>query len=76
MPLTPAAPKRKQIVLSSPRRPGGCFALVLALEFSTSGLGRPEDVEHALRLAHLASLPRLAEPDRRDPDPDPLRHIS
>jgi succinoglycan biosynthesis transport protein ExoP len=76
VPLSPAAPRRKQMVLLAAL--GGLaagVALVLALEFATSGLGRPEDVEHAFELAHLASLPRLAEPDRRDPDPDPLRHI-
>jgi capsular exopolysaccharide synthesis family protein len=74
VPLTPAAPKRKQIVLLATL--AGLvagLALVLALEFATSGLGRPEEVEHAFELAHLASLPRLAERDRDDPDP--LRHI-
>jgi polysaccharide biosynthesis transport protein len=74
VPLTPAAPKRKQIVLLAAL--GGLLggiALILVLEFATSGLGRPEDVEQAFELAHLASLPKLVEPDRQDPDP--LRHV-
>ena len=59
-PLFPAAPKRKRIVAIG--AVAGLVAgliLVLALEFLTSGIARPEDVERAFELSHLSSLPRI-----------------
>jgi capsular exopolysaccharide synthesis family protein len=62
IPLFPAAPKRTQIVLLATA--GGLLAgimLVLALEFATRGVARPEDIEPALSLPHLTSLPRISD---------------
>lgn len=59
-PLFPSAPKRKQIVALATA--GGfalALALALALEFSSPGIGRPEDAEQLLELEHISSLPRL-----------------
>lgn len=58
--LSPAAPKRKQILILAIL--GGLLAgiaLALALEFAASGITHPEDVEHALELAHLSSVPMI-----------------
>ncbi|KUO55570.1 MAG: hypothetical protein APF80_05415 [Alphaproteobacteria bacterium BRH_c36] len=71
-PTQPAAPKRKQIVILAAA--GGLalgLALILALEFATSGIGRPEEAEGLLALEHISSLPRF---DYANDEPDdPLR---
>lgn len=59
-PTSPAAPKRKQIVaLAAAAGMALGLALILALEFATPGIGRPEDAEGLLALEHISSLPRL-----------------
>lgn len=63
VPLFPAAPNRKQITLLA--LVGALAAglmLVLVLEFATSGVGRPEDVERIFDLAHLSSVPFATRP--------------
>lgn len=63
VPLFPAAPNRKQTTLLA--LIGGLvagLALVMILEFATSGIGRPEDVERVFDLAHLASVPWAVAP--------------
>lgn len=70
VPLFPAAPKRKQMVLLA-------FAaglilslgLVLGLEFITSGIVRGEDIEREFSLAHLGSLPLTTGTDVMSVDP-------
>lgn len=63
VPLFPAAPNRKQITLIAliAGLVAG-LALVMVLEFATSGVGRPEDVERLFDLAHLSSVPFAARP--------------
>ncbi|MCH9808331.1 MAG: polysaccharide biosynthesis tyrosine autokinase [Alphaproteobacteria bacterium] len=59
-PLYPAAPKRKQmVILAAAGSLAISLALVLALEFATPGIGRPEEAEGLLALEHISSLPRL-----------------
>lgn len=73
-PLFPAAPKRKQIVVLA--TVAGLLAglgLALALEFITSGIARPEDVERVFELSHLSSLPRMLPAG--DGALDPLKAI-
>lgn len=62
IPLSPAGPKRKQIVLLAIAA-GLVFGLGLAflLELATPGVVRPEDAERALDLDHLSSLPMIAD---------------
>lgn len=59
-PLGPSSPKGMKIIAIAA---AGGFALslllVLGLEFATSGLGRPEDVEDLLSITHLTSLPQI-----------------
>ncbi len=69
-PLYPTSPKRKHIAVI------GLIAGILAgmmaafvAELMTPGLARPEDVEYVLEVAHLSSLPRIAE----DAPDDPMR---
>ena len=63
VPLFPAAPNRKQITLIAlVGGLAGGLALVLVLEFATSGVGRPEDVERLFDLAHLSSVPWASRP--------------
>ncbi len=60
VPLVPAAPKRKQIVMIA--FIGGLFSsigLALVLEFVTTGVVTREDVERELALSHLSSVPSL-----------------
>ncbi|MGQ0672723.1 MAG: GumC family protein, partial [Hyphomicrobium sp.] len=60
VPLSPAAPKRKQIVLLA--LVAGLLAGVmaaLALEFGAPGITHPEDIEHTLELQHLSSVPEI-----------------
>ncbi len=73
VPLFPSFPKRKPMVAAG--LAGGLalgLALALALELMATGIGRPEDVERLLELAHLTSLPRLTE---RGAAADPLRSV-
>lgn len=73
-PLFPAAPKRKQIVALGTF--GGLIAglmLALALEFLTSGIARPEDIERTFELAHLSSLPSMTAVG--EPPVDPLKAV-
>lgn len=61
IPLYPAAPKRMQIVIMA--IVGGFLAgcaLALALEFATRGVTVAEDIESALAIAHLSSVPAAA----------------
>ena len=63
-PLYPASPKRKQLVLMSVA--GGfvlAIALAVLLELFAPGISRPDDVERALSLSHLASVPRMGGGD-------------
>jgi uncharacterized protein involved in exopolysaccharide biosynthesis len=61
IPLYPSAPKRMQIVLISVLAGLlGSMALAIALEFATRGVSVPEDVERALEIAHLSSVPTPA----------------
>lgn len=71
--LTPASPKRRQIVIL------GLFAglglgvlLALGLEFAAPGLSHPDDIERNLDVAHIASVPAIAA---GRPGSDPLRSI-
>ncbi len=77
VPLFPAAPKRKQMVLIS--LIAGLLAgiaLALILEFATPGLSRPEDVERVLEVAHLASVPEINGPGQGSLDPlRPIRML-
>jgi polysaccharide biosynthesis transport protein len=69
-PVQPASPKRNQILVLAAA--GGLtlgIALVLALEFATPGIGRPEDAEELLDLEHISSLPRLEAMDEEADDP-------
>lgn len=73
VPLFPASPKRKQIVLIA--LIAGLIlgvGLVLVLEFATTGVSHPDDVERSLEVAHIASVPAVAADA---PNPDPLRAI-
>jgi capsular exopolysaccharide synthesis family protein len=70
VPLFPAGPKRLQIVLLS--IVGGLIAglaIALVLEFATSGVAVPEDVERSLEIAHLSSIPLVAGPGGANLDP-------
>ncbi|MDX2307530.1 MAG: GNVR domain-containing protein [Hyphomicrobium sp.] len=70
VPLFPAAPKRKQMVLLAVL--AGLvlgIAVALVLEFANRGVTTPEDVERSLEVAHLASLPVIVEPDAEFADP-------
>lgn len=60
VPLFPAAPKRKQMVLLA--LIGGLIlgiGLCLVLEFATPGVSHPDDVERNLDVAHIASVPAI-----------------
>jgi exopolysaccharide transport family protein len=61
IPLHPASPKRKQLVLmaSAAGLLMGC-ALAVLLEIFAPGVSRPEDIKHALALDHLSSMPAIA----------------
>lgn len=74
VPLFPASPKRKQIVFLA--LIGGLLTgigIALILEFWTSGVSRSEDVERALDLEHLTSIPQISGPD--DGEADPMRAV-
>ncbi len=61
VPLFPAAPKRKQMVLLSLIL--GLvmgIGIVLLIEFATPGVSHPDDVERTLQVAHIASVPAYA----------------
>lgn len=74
VPLFPAAPKRKQMVLLALMAGLALgIGLALVLEFATPGVTTPEDVERSLEVAHLASLPPIPASD--DQRPDTLRAI-
>lgn len=69
-PMQPASPKRKQILILAAG--GGLalgIALILALEFATPGIGRPEEAEELLALEHISSLPRLEAATDEAADP-------
>ncbi len=68
VPLFPSAPNRKQVVLVALLMGlAAGIAIVLALEFATTGVGRPDDVERVFDLAHLASVPWAVRPgDKQD----------
>ncbi len=62
VPLHPASPKRKQLVLmaSAAGLLLGC-ALAVLLELFAPGVSRPEDIKRALALDHLSSMPAIAQ---------------
>jgi len=63
-PLKPAGPKRKQLLaVGFAMSLALGFGIALLLEFGTTGIGRPEDAEGVLDIAHLSSLPLLDEAD-------------
>jgi capsular exopolysaccharide synthesis family protein len=60
VPLYPASPKRKQIVLLALLAGLGLgLAAAMTIEMLAPGIGSPEDVERGLDLAFLSSLPHL-----------------
>lgn len=60
VPLSVASPKRMQLMaLGTMAGFALGFGLALLLEFASPGLRRPEDIEEALGIAHLASVPLL-----------------
>jgi capsular exopolysaccharide synthesis family protein len=60
--LFPASPNRKQILLLGLLAGFGLGILIaLALEFAAPGLSHPDDVERNLEVAHIASVPAVAE---------------
>ncbi|MFM9938342.1 MAG: GumC family protein [Hyphomicrobiaceae bacterium] len=60
VPLNVASPKRMQLTGLGVLAGLACgFGLALLLEFASPGLRRPEDIEEALGIAHLASVPLL-----------------
>lgn len=64
IPLHPASPKRKQLVIGA-FAAGlvlGC-ALAVLMELMAPGVSRPEDVRHALAIEHLSSLPAIETPE-------------
>lgn len=70
IPLKPSSPKRRLLVLAG--LAGGILAglgLALALELSSPGIDRAEDVEHLLDISHLTSLPAMdtSQPALADP---------
>ncbi|MEO1282394.1 MAG: GumC family protein [Pseudomonadota bacterium] len=68
IPLMPSSPNRKKLVaIAAIGALGIAVLFVLALEFATTGIGRPEDVETVLEVPYLASLPLLASQETRDP---------
>lgn len=71
IPLYPASPKRKQIVLLAIIT-GLILGMGLAvlLELMAPGVSRPEDVKRALSLDHLSSMPAVAGEgiDRIEPE--------
>lgn len=64
VPLHPASPKRKQLVLmaSAAGILLGC-ALAVLLEIFSPGVSRPEDIKRALALEHLSSVPAITPED-------------
>ncbi|MEO1207701.1 MAG: polysaccharide biosynthesis tyrosine autokinase, partial [Pseudomonadota bacterium] len=67
IPLLPSSPNRKKLVaLSAIGAFGIGIMLVLALEFATTGIGRPEDVETVLDVPYLSSLPLLEPSTNRN----------
>jgi len=70
VPLMPAAPKRKQmVILAAAAGLMLSLLLVLALEFVSSGVISGEDVEREFALAHLGSVPSIAGADIMSVDP-------
>ncbi|MDX2156402.1 MAG: polysaccharide biosynthesis tyrosine autokinase [Hyphomicrobiaceae bacterium] len=60
IPNEPAAPKRKQIVMIGAFGGAGLgLAITFLLAFLATGLSRPEDVDTAIGVPHLASVPLL-----------------
>jgi polysaccharide biosynthesis transport protein len=77
VPLFPAAPKRKQVVLIA--LIAGLLAgiaVALIMEFAAPGISRPEEVERILEVAHLASVPEINGPGQASLDPlRPIRML-
>lgn len=71
VPLHPASPKRKQLVMmaSVAGLLMGC-ALAVLLEIFAPGVSRPEDIKRALALDHLSSMPAIAQEDGPALSPD------
>lgn len=73
VPLFPASPNRKQILVLGLLAGLGLGILVaFALEFAAPGLSHPDDVERNLEVAHIASVPAIAA---AGPGADALRSI-
>ena len=70
VPLAPAAPKRKQmVILAFFAGLALSIALALAMEFVTSGVVRGEDIERDFSLTHLGSIPVPPGADIMSSDP-------
>ncbi|MEL7048339.1 MAG: AAA family ATPase, partial [Pseudomonadota bacterium] len=68
VPLFASSPNRKKLVMIAAFGALGLGLLIaLALEFATTGLGRPEDAEAVLEVPHLSSLPLLDPKMTNDP---------
>jgi len=58
--LQPSGPNRKRfVILGLVGALGLSLMLVLALEFMTPGISRPEDAERVFDVAHLSSIPAI-----------------
>lgn len=75
-PLYPASPKRKQLVL------GALIAglllgsgLAVLMEIMAPGVSRPEDVQRALAVEHLSSMPAVASENIQVPPEKAVRLI-
>ncbi len=70
VPLFPAAPKRKQLlVIAIIAGLALSLLVVLGLEFVTAGVVRGEEIEREFSLTHLASIPQLMGSDIMSADP-------
>lgn len=76
VPISPSAPKRKQIAAFGiiVGLVAG-FGLAFLMELRNPGFVRPEDIETTLGLPHLASVPLLARPNAGEGDPRQAAHL-
>ncbi len=72
--LQPSGPNRKRfVIVGLIGTLGASLLLILALEFMTSGISRPEDAERVFDIAHLSSIPAID--DRSGPDFNPTHAL-
>lgn len=68
--LQPSGPNRKRfVILGLIGALGASLLLVLAIEFITPGISRPEDAERVLDVAHLSSMPAIDDRSGRGFNP-------